>query len=187
MRAEEFKEPVMDEQTDTQPMPAVPLNYFEQHREPWMPMVQMVTRLMIALQTYALVQYFMWVGCFCWQELGPHYRYQSILGVPLVLDIPICILHLVGFLGALDARKLLEDGRRWLVASATMTLIVLPPTEIATGIFYHFAHHHYLSGPSYSVGMFTGYLLSAIGGCIFLLFIRRFYRKTEVRALFQSR
>jgi hypothetical protein len=168
------------------PVPVIPLNYFEQHREPWLPMILMIARLVMAFQVCTIIGYALSLAGFAWQELGPRYRVQYIPGIPLLVDLPFMIIDLFMLKAAIDTARLLEKGRRMLLLTAMAKLILYPPREIGISIYYHYTRQHWLSGPSYVYTMFAAYLLTAVECTIFPLFLRRFFKRPEVQTVFAN-
>ena len=162
----------------------LPRNPFEQPDKPRLPMVQMVTKFVVLYQLYLVVHYFIKLGFFTWQELGPQFLHKPVGGFPLALESLDVMARVIILKGALDALVFLETGRRLMVAGTMIILIVFPSTEIIEGYYYQNTRHLLSYGPCYALYDFSLHLMSAVGGCILSLFIWRYYRHAEVKALF---
>jgi hypothetical protein len=179
----------VDEQpSDDVPTPAVPLDYFEQHREPWVPVVRMVTRLVIWLQVYILLYYLAEVSGYFAHLLTPGFRAPAATGLPLVVAFPEFLGHLAILLGAMDARKMREEGRRWITGGSMFLMLLALPSYMAVGLYqagsYRYSHYY---GPVYTIVFLCKRILAAAGSMIVPFFIWKFFKRPEVRALFGFR
>jgi hypothetical protein len=172
-----------DEATD-EPLPTIPLEYFQHTGQCWSMAVMWIVRLTLVLLGCEWLAYLAHVGFYFWQELGPHYRYRGFDGWPLVMRLPLHLAQLITLIGVFDALKLQEVGRRWIVAGALLMLCAGLPTEIVQAIYYHYARHHWLYGPQYVIGSFVDYTIEGAGLSIFPIFLLMFFRRSEVRAVF---
>ena len=173
--------------TNAEPLPVVPLDYSAEHRKPWLPMVQMVLWLVMAFQVYQLLAYVIDVACYFARTTNPLFRTPPTTGLPLLTDVPNFFAHLIILLGAHDAMRMLDVGRRWIISGALIQLVVMLPMELIVAVHFHVINHHRLYGPTYSIVVFASYMIGGVGAMIFPYFMWKFFRRYEVRELFVNK
>jgi hypothetical protein len=170
--------------TNDAPTPVLPL---DESGPSWGTAVRVVSLLCVLLQGYSLLSYAVEVGCCFWQSMGSVLSPRGITALPIEVRIPMECAGLIIFVGALDSLKLIEGGRRWIVTGAMMMLITVPLTEIWNAIYFTFINQHWVYGTPYVVMYFVRYLMAGVGGCIWPAVIWVFFRRSEVREVFNRR
>jgi hypothetical protein len=169
------------------PLPAIPLNYFEQHRQPWLPVVKMLVWLVLATEAYYLIFYLVEILGYFAHLITPGFRSPAGVGFPLLVEIPNMLGHLIILIGAVDARKVLNEGRRWMTSGVTLGMIFAIPVNIVVGLYrtgrYRYVYYY---GSLYTISYLCNHIISGLGAIILPFFIWKFFRLSEVRELFCS-
>jgi hypothetical protein len=176
-----------DELSDNQPLPVLPLDYFQPSRDSWRPMVRAMIWLSLLFEGYDLVSYAVEVACYFWQTTLPNFSAYGIRGIPIAVHVPMQFASLIILIGSVDSLKLIDSGRRWIVGGSLMMLVVVPVTEIWNAFYYTVINEHWRYGVPYVVMYLLRYLLAGVGGCIWPAFVWKFFRRSEVLAVFHQR